>query len=145
MTTANVRLYCSADQPKVTTLATYRGGPSLSLETSYSSSQVTKCYQLETTQSTTQSYLLDDGSLTDVYGTSLVFSSIQLLAINNKDATQTLTVGGGTHPVLGSDQYTVKAGQLLIITSPFTVDATHDLLRIVPSGSMTFDLLVVGS
>lgn len=84
-------------------------------------------------------------SLTDAYGNSISFATVKGCVIQNSGAGN-LVVGGGTHPLFSTDQYTIASGATLPITSAFTVSSgTHDTITLTPSASLTYSIIIVGS
>ncbi len=142
---ANIDIRASATETKAGALGNYQGVPSITFTKSLSTSDISKCYQLNATIATAQTYDVNSG-LVDAFGTALVFATVKSVVIRNNDATASLVVGGGTNPLFVSDQYTIKAGQCLAITSSFTVNAsTAKVITLTPSASLNFDLLLLGS
>lgn len=125
-------------------LGTYSGNPQISTVTSFSTSDISKVYTAAGTTAVNLNLDVTSG-LTDAFGNALVFGTVKTFVLKNTHATATLTVGGGTNPLFGSDQYTVAAGACLPITTSFTVDSTHKVIRVVPSASCTYQLMILGS
>lgn len=109
---------------------------------SLSTSDVSKVYTASVTSGSAT--VIDLTSLTDGFGAALSFSTLKACVVENTGA-GSLVVGGGTNPVFGTDQYTVKSGAVLPVLSSFTVDGTHKTLTLTPSASTTFNLVLVGS
>lgn len=70
------------------------------------------------TASSNETLNLNDGSLKDSFGASVVATAIKLIHIKNTSTTQTLTVGGATNPFLGpmggtTPTQTIPPGQSL--------------------------------
>jgi hypothetical protein len=148
MSSANFQITCSVTDTSAGPLGNYQGVISLNAGSagtiSLTSADVTKVYAANRSGGSPDVFTLDDGSLTDAYGNALTFAEAHAVVIKNTHASATLTVGGGTDPLFGSDQYTLKAGQLLPITSPFTVDGTHKQITITPSAAATYSVIVLG-
>jgi hypothetical protein len=97
------------------------------------------------------------GSLLDAFGASLLFAKIKILAIKNKSATQTLSVGGaatlGFIGWVGDPTDVVKIGpgaMALLICDPAGVAVTAgtgDLLKIANSAGAAciYDIFISGS
>lgn len=94
------------------------------------------------------------GVLLDSFGSTLTFSKVKFLAIYNKTAGQTLTVGNGAAPfegwisALGTIQIHGESWAVLI-ADPVgwpVVAATDDLLKIANSAGATcyYDIIIVG-
>lgn len=124
-------------------LATFTGTPRITTSTTLDSTAISKVYQAARSISSPDTLDLTSG-LTDAYGQALVFAAVKCVTIYNTSATATITVGGGSNPVFGSDQYTIKAGACLPITSPFTVDGTHKVITVTPSASATYQIIIAG-
>lgn len=142
MSTATIEIGSVIQDTKTTGLTSYSGTTKVSQTLALTG--LTKVYATDVSASSVQTYDLTSG-LTDAYGTALVFTSLQGVVIQNTSATATITVGGGTNPVFGTDQYTVKAGATLPITSTFPVDSTHKVIRITPSAAATFSVAFLGT
>jgi hypothetical protein len=124
---------------------TYTGNPSITKTISLSSSDITKVYSATRSVSSADTFDVTSG-LTHAFGAALVYASVKGLVILNTHATASIVVGGGSNPLLGTDQYTVKAGQALYVPCvPVTVDGTHKVLTVTPSGAVTYSLLILGS
>lgn len=97
------------------------------------------------------------GGLTDAFGNVLTFAKLKLLAIQNKSATQTLSVGGaasnGFVTWVGDPTDIVKIGpgaMALLICNPAGVavtPSTGDLLKIANSAGAAciYDIVIAGT
>ncbi len=141
--TANIDINASVQCTFAGDLATFTGTPKITSSTNLSSSDISKVFQDIRAASAADPLDLTSG-LVDPYGNALVFTAVKLVCIKNTSATATLTVGGGSNPVFGSDQYTIKAGVCLPILSSFTVDGTHKILTITPSAAATYQIIIAG-
>lgn len=128
---------------KVMDLVSAVEAPTLNLSKTYSGSSITKLYQ--NSYSTSGTTTLDVTSLTDDYGQSISIGTLKGLFIKNTHATATLTVGGGTNPALGTDQYTISPDTLLPILSSWTISGSAKNIRILTSGTVTFQLILFGT
>lgn len=144
MATSSFMLSAKVDDSKTTTLARYTGGFSSSAESTLDASALTKVYMVSGSGAGPDTYDVNSG-LTNAYGVALVYTTVKGIWIKNTHATATLVIGGGSNPLLGTDQYTLKAGNALAITSPFTVDGTHKVLKITQSATATYELVILGS
>lgn len=99
------------------------------------------------------------GSLTDAFGTSIVFTSIKAVIISAASAnTNDVVVGGAASNTFdgwfndSSDKLNIKPGGMFCITNPeangYAVTAgTGDLLTIANSSSgtsVTYDIIIIG-
>jgi len=91
-------------------------------------------------------------SLTDPAGNAIAFVHVVDLILENTDATNTLTVGGGTHAVawLPTAGVPVPPGGALILHAPSGQPITAgsaDTLQVVSSGgtNVAYNLTVIGS
>lgn len=110
---------------------------------SYTSSQVSK--EFSDTRTLAASESLDLTALTNTgLNTSQNYGSVVIIFIENKSASQTLTVGGGTTPVLAT-AITIPVSGRIFLEGSRTVDATHKLLNLTASGSLTYDILLIGN
>lgn len=90
--------------------------------------------------------------LTDPLGVALVFAHVVAIMVTNDSTTvgQTLTVGGGTNPILASESDPVQAnggGFVVVAPNPgFTVDSTHKTLQVLVAAgtSVPYKLTVLG-
>jgi hypothetical protein len=110
----------------------------------FTTSDVSKTYA---NARTTSGETLDlTATLADIYGTTINLSTLKYLYVENTDTTKTLTVGTGSNPALGSDQFTIGPGQCVVTTHPYTIDGTHKNLKFaVSSGSLVYNLVLVGA
>ncbi len=96
------------------------------------------------------------GALTDPFGASLTFTKVKVLAIKNKSATQTLSVGGAAanawSALFGDATDILKiapSSMALLVCDPAGVAvtaATADLLKIANSAGAAadYDIIVLG-
>lgn len=140
--TATIEINCSSTYTKPTALGTGTISPRINYLTSLSSSDVTKVYFTSATISGVTT--LDVTALTDIYGTALSYGTVKGVYIENSGAGN-LVLGGGTNPLFGTDQYTVKTGAVLPIVSPFTVGGSNKVITLTPSASLTYSIIIVGS
>ena len=143
--TANIDINVSVVHSNPNDLGQYNGSPGIDSSLTFSTSDLSKVFADSRSISAADPLDVTSG-LTDQYGTALVYATVKTVVIKNTHATATLTIGGGSDPLYGTDQYTLKAGQTLPITSSATVDGTHKVLTITPSvASTTYDILILGS
>jgi len=121
----------------------YSGSASKNYSTSLPSTALGHLY-FATLNVTTTPMTIDLTTQVDAFGTATAFTSVKNLFIANKDATNNLTVGGGTNalfpamPVLGPNS-------CLSLTTTITVDATHKVISLVASaGTISVDILAAG-
>jgi hypothetical protein len=125
-------------------LGTYTGNPKISYTSALTSSNISKVFADERTVATNET--LDVTSLTEAgYGSTLNYSSVKVLHIVNKSGSATLTVGGGSNAVCGSDQYTIGPGKCLYLDTAFAVSGSAKNLLLTASASLTYDILILGS
>ncbi len=133
---------------------TFTGTPSLEWVKKFTTSNITKCYFTTETVTTTP-VSIDLTGLTDAYGAALSFATVKHLHIINNDATNNLTVGGGTNGVFAALPFNLKGqtgannsdnGSDLNLTTEITVDGTHKILTLTASaGSISVDVFILGS
>lgn len=141
---ASINITVVASDTKAAALASYGGSPTISFTKTLSTSDISKCYQNNQTSASPITFDVNSG-LTDAYGTALVYTSVKTIVVRNNAASASLVIGGGSNPLMGTDQVTLAAGQVLVLTSPITVDGTHKVLTITPSASASVDVLILGS
>jgi hypothetical protein len=128
--------------------------PTEALGVGFSIGCVQKCYTLAGPISVTNgsAFTVNVYTGTDIIGNALNMATLTHIEIENLSTTagQKLTVGAGTHAVLGSDSYTVGAnGGEILIQNPgdgFTVaSGSTDTLQVaVSSGTTTFNIVLLG-
>lgn len=141
MATATIDITCSVQDTKATDLGSYSGNPRLTQ--SASNVSVTKVFTDARTTAVPETLDLTTG-LTDAYGAALVYSSCKYVCIQNTHVSATLTIGGGANPLFGTDQYTIKPGATLPITSTFAVAGGSKNLLVTPSASCTYSIIIAG-
>ena len=140
---ATIRQSAVITYSKTTGGAVYSGQPTISVSDTLTNSDISKVYSSSATISSATP--IDFTSLTDVFGSALNFTgTLKGLYVYNTHATATLTVGGGSNPILSTDQITLAAGSAVILTSPVTVDGTHKVLTLTPSASCSYQIIAVG-
>lgn len=112
-----------------------------------------------TLAATNESFDLNAGTMTDVYGAGLVFTKVRLLYVKNKSTTdlQFLTLtgdflsGAASSPLAGSTSPTINinAGGFCLLESPpttgFAVTTTvSDGLTVTNTASFDYDIIIVG-
>ena len=123
--------------------AAFAGYPKLSQSQSLdSTTPVNKVYN--ETGTISSPHTIDVSSLTDAYGAALAFGTVKQFVIQNTGAGN-LVVGGGSNPLFGTDQFTVKSGATLPITSSFTEGAGAKNILLTPSASLSYTLIICGS
>jgi hypothetical protein len=127
---------------------TYTGAPQKGFERAFSSSDITKLsfanYSVTTTPTT-----IDLTSLTDPFGNAVNFATVKNLLIINNDATNSLTIGGGTNGLFAALPFNLSGdskGTCLNLTTSITVDSTHKILKLLATaGTISVDVFVIGS
>jgi len=94
------------------------------------------------------------GGLTDLQtGGAITFTSIISVAIKNRSATATLTIGGGTNTVTtilpGTSTVVLRPGGFVVLygadaTGYAVVAATGDILRISGTVGQQYDIVIIG-
>jgi hypothetical protein len=127
-------------------LGTYTGSPGISGGTSFVSTQITTgIYQGTATITSPTTFVTNNASLKNAYGNTLTYTTIQSVVVSNLSASASLVVGGGSNPLFGSDSYTIKPGQVLVIPNvPITVSSTVNAITLTPSASLTYQIIIVG-
>jgi hypothetical protein len=145
MATASIDLSALVQDTATVGLGAYTGNPGITKSVKLSASDVTKVYTVARSVSSPDTFDVTTG-LTNAYGAALVYTSVKAVVVLNTHTTATITVGGGSNPLFGSDQYTVKPGQVLYVSAvPATVDGTHKVLTVTPSAAVTYQLLILGA
>lgn len=142
--TVGISLQDSATAP----LGTYNGNPAINGSTAYTSANVTKVFQATPAATTSPvSYIVNNNSLSGEYvpTSPYTYTTVVGVVIQNTGA-NTLVIGGGTHPLFGSDVYTVQAGNTFAATNvPITVSSTVCEVTVTPSASTSWSIIIVGS
>jgi hypothetical protein len=124
-------------------LGTYVGSPKLSYSAALATTDISKVFADERTVSSPET--LDCTALPEAgYGSTLNYATVKLIQIVNKSASATLTVGGGSNAVCGTDQFTIGPGKCLYIDTARTVGGSAKNLLVTPSASLTYDVLILG-
>lgn len=146
-TTASVSATIAALQTNALNLCTtYLGNPSTTYTNAFASG-VSKVYfaTLNTTMGYPSSLDLSNGSLSDAFGTALTFTSLKAIYIYNKDSTNTITVFGGSTPVI-ANTLDITAGGNILLTSTFAVSGSTKLMQLDPgSHNITVDIFLLGA
>jgi hypothetical protein len=125
----------------VTSLVNHQ--PNVALGSGNSAGNVDQCLSEPFTVSAGSPLTINLSSATDPLGGALAFAHVSGVLVENDSTTagQDFTVGGGTHPVLGTDQGTAQAnGGAFFVINPnpgySVVSGTSDTLQIsVASGT----------
>ena len=158
---ALVKLMLKSHQVKDQALKDPKSDVDLSWEQSFTpgtgSGQVSKEFDDERTLADAASENLDlAGGVTDAFGVAVTFTKIKVLAIKNKSAAQTLSVGGaaslGFIGWVGDPTDIIKIGpgaMALLICDPAGVTvtaATGDLLKVANSAGAVcaYDIFIAG-
>lgn len=143
--TAKINISTTATVSNPSALGNFNGQPTISYANNLNSSQIAYCYQAALTPTTTLAIDLANGSINDPFGNPLTFTHVYNWIIQN-NGTTTLTVGGGTHPLMVSDSQTIQPG--ITVSNPNVYPVTsgsHDTLTIALSGSTSsFSIIILG-
>lgn len=107
-----------------------------------SSPVVNKMYFATLSVTTSQTLVLNNGSLTDGYGEALTFTNVVYLSLHNNDASKTFTVGGGSNALIPAISLT--AGGTLALKSTLAVSGAFNLVLAV-TGTASIDVLILGN
>ncbi len=147
MASYTIQQVVTATEGRSVGLGTYSGGPKLTY--TVDSATITKVYSDEDPAEGSGGVMFDvsDGSLSDAYGTPLIYTTVKEVIIYNTSVSASIVVGGGSNPLFGTDEFiTIKAGKCVAIGAvPATVDGSHKILTLVPSATASFKILILGS
>jgi len=118
---------------------TYSGNPTLAYSNNLPSA--TKLYYT-TINVTSSSSTIDVTSLTDAYGFPVTFTQVQHLHVVNNDATNSVTVGGGTNALLAALPAIVEGGQAMLTTN-LAVSSSSKIITLVASASTVSTSIVI--
>jgi hypothetical protein len=111
--------------------------PNIALGAGGTAGNVNLCFCEPFTVSSGTPLTINVGTALDPMGNALGMVHVSCVLVENDSTTagQDFTVGGGTHPVLGSDQYTAQAnGGVAFVCNPNSgysvVSGTSDTLQI---------------
>jgi hypothetical protein len=109
----------------------------------YTATDVTKLYTDTRTLATNET--LDLTAVVNTgFNVTQNFATLKVLFIQNNSATATLTIGGGTHPIL-ANAILVPAGGRILLEGNRTVSAgSTNNLFIVASASLTYSICLIG-
>lgn len=146
MASASIDISCTIQDTKSVDLGPYSGSPKITSSVQLTSTDITKCFTDGRAGSGADILNVSDGSLSSAYGVALTYVTVKAVIIQNTSNSAYLTVGGGTHPLFGSDVYTVKAGQNLVLPNvPATIDSTHQQITVTPSAAATYNVVILGA
>ncbi|WP_020469317.1 hypothetical protein [Zavarzinella formosa] len=121
---------------------TFTGNVSKSFVLPFTSVQVTKLFF--NTYASGSPTSIDLTSLTDAYGNPISFATIRHIMLVNNDATNSVTVGGGTNGLVAALPPIIGGGAVNLTTT-LAVDGTHKILLITPAaGTPSVDVVVMG-
>lgn len=126
-----------------TLLSTASTGPQISYSSNLSTDDVTVEYNRTDTISGITVFDLTSID-SDPFGNIITFTNLKYLQIVNDSDTETLTIGGGSSPWCG-DTYTLSAGKGVAIDAVKAISAGAKLIKLVPSGSLIYRMLLVGN
>lgn len=93
-------------------------------------------------------YSLRTGGLKDQVGRSIVLAKLNTLVVRNTGSAS-LTVGNGTSNGVGilGTPVTLVPGAVLALSVPtgYTIDATHETLKVTPAAATTWQIQFTGS
>ena len=115
-----------------------------------STAEVNKCYSDSRTTALPAILNFYDGSLSDNFGRSLVFSNVWMIYFKNRSGSATASVYGTLLETafVGDGQFAVESGGLFVYNernSSMVVNNTNKGLTIVPDGLAMWDLIVLGN
>lgn len=147
----NTRISCnlsSGAAPAVTSTAVAQsaaGNPPVGT----SAGSVNRCISLSTTVTNGTPLTVDVLTAADPNGNTAGIAHVTHVMVTNLSTTsgQDLTIGGGTHPVLGSDQYTAQAnGGSVLVQNPnpgyAAVSSSSDTLTITVAAGTAVPLQI---
>jgi hypothetical protein len=142
---ANVQLRCqlTTGAAPAVVASQVNHQPSIALGAGNTAGSVDRCFSESFTVSAGTPLTVNLSSATDPLGNAVGMVHVTSVLVENDSTTagQDFTVGGGTHPVLGTDQGTAQAnGGEFLVTNPnpgySVVSGTSDTLQIsVASGT----------
>ncbi len=138
---AIINISLSANQRFTNDNGLYTGNPKIVYSNSLDSAAITKIFSDGRSVATNET--LDVTSLADPSGAAISFTHVKGIVIKNT-GTGVITVGGGTTPLLGADQYTISSGRCLGLDTVFTV-STNINLKIALSVAGTYNIILVGN
>lgn len=142
--TAQIDINVSVQDNKSVGLGVYNGTPKITVSNALTSAQAAKRWSKSDTSAATHDYDVTSG-LVDAYGVALVYATVNAVAIYNSGSA-TITVGGASNSLFGSDQYTVKAGQCVVVPCvPITVSGSVKNIHIIPTASTTWQIIILGA
>lgn len=131
---------------------TFSGSPNRDFQRQYQATDLGCLYFNNFTVGTSPT-TIDLTALTDSFGNAFSFATVKALLIVNNDATNNLTVGGGTDPLFatlpfplsGQTPTTGANGSCLALVTPLTVSGTTKNLQLEASaGTISVDVYIVG-
>ena len=109
----------------------------------YDTSAVSK--EFSDTRTLAASETLDLTALTNTgLNSSQNYSTLKIIFIENKSSSQTLTFGGGTTPAFPV-AVTIPAGGRFLLEASWTIDGTHKLFNLTASGSLDYNIALIGN
>lgn len=125
--------------------AVYQGTPAATFQQAFDTTDITQIYFATRTVAGAADSLDLLSGLTDNFNQSIVFATLKACYVYNKDSTNSLTVFGGTHGTI-ANTLVLSAGGNVLLTSAFTVDATHNIIKIDPgANTIIYDIFLLGN
>ena len=137
----NLGINARANYTKIAPLGEqYSGSPNITQNTLLDPTLVNLVFESSATISTGTSF--DLNAVTDQFGNSLNFVTCSYVVIKNT-GTGNITITGN---LFGSDSFTLGAGLTYLNGRTITVvNTTADTLTLTPTGTTTYQLIIVGS
>lgn len=85
---------------------------------------------------------IDVTALTGAFGQAIDFAEVHAIIIKNNSTTATLTVGGDTNALI--NQTVLSTSGCMSLATSLTVDGTHKVIKLNPSASLTYEILIAG-
>lgn len=136
---------CSLTHVSGVGLGSYSATIAKSNTKTFTTSDITKLYHATRSLTGTTPETLDVTSgLTDGFNVALNFATIKGIFIVNKHATATLTLGGGANPLFNALPPIPGLGHIELALTITTSGTVKNILA-TPSGTMTYDIVLVGT
>ncbi len=141
---ADLRLNHSITHTNTVDLSRYSSSTSINSQASLSSSDISKVYT-KTISVTTTPTVLDVTSLTEQgFSQSQNFANVKYLHVEHTGASGTLTVGGGTNPLVTASSLTA-GGWIDLKTTIATSGSIKNLTLTASAGTITTNVYLLGN
>lgn len=118
----------------------YSGTPTITKNVSLTNQDIDKVYANAGTISAP--LVIDLTAAVDPFGATLEFEAVKGIYVANNSENQDIFVDGS---LIGGDQYTVGFGSVLFQNTEWAVTPSTTQLTLTPTGSLAYQVIIVGA